>query len=269
MTGNQTLLSDFQENDGPRVMFGDSKTGKTKGIGTFKNKCITLSKVSYVEGLKFNLISISQLCDKGYDVLFSKELCQVKDHQTNQVKFTAIRNGNLYAADLDNPVLPMIACFHANSSEEVNWLWHRRLSHLNFKTISDLVTKDLVRGLPKVKFDKVRPCKACQLGKQTKISFKSKLINSNSVPLELIHMDLFGPVPTTSLGGKSYTFVIVDDFTRFTWTYFLAHKNETCDEFVKFMRLVENQSGHKIKAIRSDRGTEFDFSGMDQICDEK
>ena len=91
---------------------------------------------------------------------------------------------------------------------------------------SKLSKKDLVKGLPKANFSKNKICDACQIGKQTKSSFKTKKLISTSKPLELLHMDLFGPTRVASQGGKSYAFVIVDDYTRYTWVLFLAHKNE-------------------------------------------
>ena len=87
-------------------------------------------------------------------------------------------------------------------------------------SLSKLIKKELVIGLPKLNFEKDRICDACQLGKQTRVSFKSKNIVSTSRPLELLHMDLFGPTRTTSLGGKWYDFIIIDDFSHFTWVFF-------------------------------------------------
>ena len=106
------------------------------------------------------------------------------------------------------------------SLNDNSWLWHRRLGHAHMDLISKLSRKELVIGLPKIKYEKDRLCKACQHGKQTKKSFKSKNMVSTTRPLQLLHMDLFGPSRTSSLGGKYYCFVIVDDYSRYTWTIF-------------------------------------------------
>ena len=201
MTGDSSLLSKIKWKDGASVTFGNNDQGKIRGYGTVKKDSVSIDKVAFVEGLKHNLISISQRCDKGHKVEFLDEKCIVKDRNTNSVKLIGTRKDNLYIVDFQGTEPTQYSCFQA-TTEDTCWLWHRRLSHLNFKTISKLATEDLVRGLSKTKFDKDKLCKPCQMGKQTKVSFKSKLINSNSVPLELIHMDLFGPIPTTSLGGK-------------------------------------------------------------------
>jgi len=99
----------------------------------------------------------------------------------------------------------------------------------------------LVEGLPKLKFEKDRICEACQKGKQTKLSFKPKNCISTKRLLEILHMDLFGPSRTMSLGGNYYSLIIVDDFSRFTWTLFLAAKNETFYAFKKLAKVLENE----------------------------
>ena len=110
-------------------------------------------------------------------------------------------------------------------------------------------------ALPKVKYDKDHVCDACQFAKQT--SFKFKDFTSTSKPLQLLHMDLFSSSRAQNLGGKSYAFVIVDDYSRFTWTIFLAFKNKTFIEFSRFVKCIQNKKGYTIIKIRSDNGGEF------------
>ena len=141
------------------------------------------------------------------------------------------------------------------ATNDQNWLWHKRFSHLNFKTLNNLCSKDLVYGLPKIKFHKDRICSACQMGKQTKSSFKSKGNVQSSRCLELLHMDLFGPIPVTSLGGMKYTLVIVDDYSRYTWVIFLKSKDQTCNNLINIIKRLQNQKSLKVSKIRSDRGT--------------
>ncbi|CAJ2637126.1 unnamed protein product [Trifolium pratense] len=136
------------------------------------------------------------------------------------------------------------------------------------KTISKLSQLDLVRGLPKIKFDKDKICEACVRGKQVKSSFYPKDFISTKKPLELLHIDLFGPVNTTSLGGKQYGFVIVDDFSRYTWVLFLKNKDESCDAFQNFCKLVQNEQSSNIISVRSDHGGEFENSSFKSFFDE-
>ena len=174
-------------------------------------------------------------------MIFLNNQCQVRDLEINSVKFTGTKEGNVYVVNLSKLSSTETTCFFAKASEDVSWQYHRRLSRLNFRHMSKLASKDLVSGLPKLNFVKEKPCKACQLRKQTKVSFKNKTVNSNNRPLQLLHLDLFRPIPTFSLGGKRYTLMIVDDYISFTWVFFLASSSQ----LIKLFRLVENEKGEK------------------------
>ena len=128
---------------------------------------------------------------------------------------------------------------------------------MNFKNMNKLVKGDLVRGLPNKEFICDDNCVACLKGKQHKSSHKSKLINTNCTSLSLLHMDLFGPTNVMSIGKKSYCLVITDDYSRYTWVFFLRSKDETSDILKSFMTRIENQKDIKVKTIRSDNGTEL------------
>ncbi|GJZ69369.1 retrovirus-related pol polyprotein from transposon TNT 1-94 [Tanacetum coccineum] len=118
-------------------------------------------------------------------------------------------------------------CLLSKASKNKSWLWHRPLNHLNFGTINELARKDLVRGLPRLKFDKDHLCSACQLGKSKKHTHKPKTKNTNLEVLNTLHMDLCGPMRVQTINGKKYILVIVDDYSRFTWVKFLRSKDET------------------------------------------
>nr|KAJ0218843.1 hypothetical protein LSAT_V11C300152690 [Lactuca sativa] len=112
-------------------------------------------------------------------------------------------------------------------------------------------------------------CSACEQGKQTKSSFKPKSCSSISVPLHLLHMDLFGPIHVRSLGGNKYTLVVVDEFTRFTWVVFLKKKSHAAQEIISLIHKNETLTGLKVKQLRSDHGTEFRKSTLKEFCDHK
>jgi hypothetical protein len=107
------------------------------------------------------------------------------------------------------------------------WLWHRRLAHVGMKNLQKLLKGEHVLGLTNVSFEKDRPCAACQAGKQVGSTHHSKNVMTTTRPLELLHMDLFGPVAYLNIGGSKYGLVIVDDFSRFSWVFFLQDKSET------------------------------------------
>ena len=117
--------------------------------------------------------------------------------------------------------------------------------------------KNIVRGLPKAEFTKDGLCDAIQKGKQEKASFKSKTKSSIDEPLQLLHMDLFGQVDIMAISKKKYCLVIVDDFTRFSWTFFLHSKDEASQLIINHIKAVNNDSIWNVNRISSDNGTEF------------
>ncbi|GJV16405.1 retrovirus-related pol polyprotein from transposon TNT 1-94 [Tanacetum coccineum] len=137
------------------------------------------------------------------------------------------------------------------------WLWHRRLSHLNFDTINLLSKNNIVNGLPKLKFVKDHLCSSCELGKAKRKSFHTKTTPSSKRLLQLLHMDLCGPMRVESINGKKYVLVIVDDYSRYTWTHFLRSKDETPGVLIDFLTLVQRGLHAQVTTVRTDKGTEF------------
>nr|GEW91811.1 hypothetical protein [Tanacetum cinerariifolium] len=159
---------------------------------------------------------------------------------------------NMYSIDLNN-IVPHknLTCLVAKASADESILWHRRLGHLNFKTMNKLVRTNLVKGLPSKCFENDHTCVACLKGKHHKASCKTKLVNSMSNPLHTLHMDLFGPTSVSSLNHKWYCLVVTDDFSRFTWTFFLRTKDETSGILKNFITEIENLKDIKVKIIRN------------------
>ncbi|GJS63930.1 putative ribonuclease H-like domain-containing protein [Tanacetum coccineum] len=254
MTGNKALLTDYQDFDGGFVSFGGStKGGKITGIGKIRTNKIDFEDVFFVKELKFNLFSVSQMCDKKNSVLFTKTECLVlspdfKLIDESQVMLRVPKKNNMYRFDLKN-IVPSedLTCLFAKAIIDESKLWHRRLGHVNFKTMNKLVKENLVRGLTSKTFENDHTCVACQKGKQHKASCKAKLVSSISQPLQMLHMDLFGPTTVRSINHKTYCLVVTDDFSRFSWVFFLATKSETSGILKKFITEIENQLNHKIK----------------------
>ena len=164
MTGDSTLLTEFEERAGPCITFGDDSKGYTKGYGLISKDNVIIEEVALVEGMKHNLLSISQLCDKGFVSLFSKEACVISNKENNKVVLTGIRKGNVYIADFSSTDSGSITCLFSKARKDESWLWHKKLSHLNFKVMNELVKKDLARGIPQLEFSKEGLCDACQKG---------------------------------------------------------------------------------------------------------
>ncbi|GJR53924.1 putative ribonuclease H-like domain-containing protein [Tanacetum coccineum] len=249
-----------------------SKGGRITGKGKIKTGKLDFEDVYFVKELKFNLFSVSQMCDKKNNVLFTETECLIlspdfKLPDENQVMLKIPRKDNMYSFDLKN-VVPSkgLTCLIAKATNDESNMWHRRLGHINFKTMNKLVKGNLVRGLPSKIFENDHSCVACQKGKQHKASCKSKLVTSVSQPLQILHMDLFGPTFVKSIMGKAYCLVVTDDYSRFSWVFFLAKKDETSGILKNFITGIENQLNHKVKIIRCDNGTEFKNYEMNQFC---
>jgi len=225
------------------VTYGDNNKGRILGRGSIGDKSILLiHDVLYVEGLKHNLLSINQLCDKGYQVIFKSNSCEICLPNSKEVMLIGKRINNVYLLDISS--LCSIGCLLSKHDE--SWLWHRRIAHIHMNHLNKLISKDLVIGLPKLKFEKDHICEACLKGKQVTNSFKLKNVVSSSRPLELLHMDLFGPSRTMSLGGNYYALVIVDDFSRYTWTLFLESKSDALSAFKNLARGLQNTRNNSI-----------------------
>ncbi|GJS36559.1 putative ribonuclease H-like domain-containing protein [Tanacetum coccineum] len=160
------------------------------------------------------------------------------------------RKNNMYSVDLKNivPKGGLTYLFEKATSNESK-LRHRRLGHINFKTMNKLVKGNLVKGLPLKLFENDQTCVACQKGKQHRASCKSKTVSSISQPLHMLHMDLFGPTFVKSLMKKMYCLVVTDDYSRFSWVFFLATKDETSGILKSFITGVENLIDQRVKMI--------------------
>ncbi|GJU62684.1 retrovirus-related pol polyprotein from transposon TNT 1-94 [Tanacetum coccineum] len=253
MTGNKDIFSSYKTIDEGNVMFGGNTKSKIIEKGTITHNSLTIHDVSHVENLGFNLLSIGQICDKKCKVLFSETGSGIiKDDITIG---RGIRKNGLYIMKMRNSPKDSLCL---TSIDDTSTLWHRRLGHANMRLIQSLSSKELVRNLPKLKFES-HFCDACNIGKQVHTSHKSKNMVSTTKCLELLHMDLFGPSAVQSYGGNFYTLVIVDDYSRYTWTRFLKHKNEAFDHFEILSKKIQVQKGCPIISIHTDHGREFDY----------
>jgi transposase InsO family protein len=151
----------------------------------------------------------------------------------------------------------------------MGWLWHRRLAHVGMKNFHKLLKGEHILGLTNVHFEKDRVCSTCQTGKRVGVHHPHKNIMTTDRPLELLHMDLFGPISYISIDGSKYCLVIVDDYSRFTWVFFLQEKSQTQETLKGFLRRAQNEFGLRIKKIRSDNGTEFKNSQIEGFLEEE
>nr|GFB30758.1 retrovirus-related Pol polyprotein from transposon TNT 1-94 [Tanacetum cinerariifolium] len=210
----------------------------------------------YVKGLNHNLFSLGQFCDADLEFAFRKSTCFVRDLQGNDL-LTGNRGSDLYIISLQKLTSSNLICLMAKALPTQAWLWHRRLSHLNFDYINLLSKKDIMIGVPKLKYVKDQLCSSCELRKAKRSSFKSKAVPSLKGRLNLLHMDLCGPMRVASIYGKKYILVIVDDYSRYTWTLFLHFKDETTEVLKEFLTMIQRNLQAPMITVRTDRGTKF------------
>ncbi|GJT27019.1 integrase, catalytic region, zinc finger, CCHC-type containing protein [Tanacetum coccineum] len=171
---------------------------------------------------------MGQFCDSGLEVAFRKHSCYVRDIDGVEL-LKGSRGLNLYTISIEDMM----------------------------STINDLARKDLVRGLPRLKFEKDHLCSACQLGKSKKYTHKPKSENTIMKVLHTLHMDLYRPMRVQSINGKKYILVIVDDYSRFTWVKFLRSKDETPEFVIKFLKQILVGLNKTVRCIRTDNGTKI------------
>ncbi|GJR21088.1 retrovirus-related pol polyprotein from transposon TNT 1-94 [Tanacetum coccineum] len=219
------------------VKFGNDHMGKILGYGDYQIGNVIISRVYYVEGLVHNLLSVGQFCDSNLEVAFRQHTYFIRNLEGVDL-LNGSQGNNLYTLSLGDMMTSSPICLLTKASKTKSWLWHRRLSHLNFGAINYLARHGHVRGLPKLKFKKDHLCFACAIGKSKKKPHKPKSEDTNQEKLYLLHMDRCGPMHVASVNGKKYILVIVDNYSRFTWVKCLRSKDEAPDFIIKFLKMI-------------------------------
>ncbi|GJU89500.1 retrovirus-related pol polyprotein from transposon TNT 1-94 [Tanacetum coccineum] len=225
MTKNISQLINFVSKFLGTVRFGNDHITKIMGYEDYQMGNVTIFRVYYVKGLGHNLFSVGQFCDSDLEVAFCKHTCFIRDLEGVDI-LKGSKGLNLYTLSMEDLLFSSPICLLSMASKTKSWLWHRRLSHLNFNYITSLAKHGLVRGLPKLKYQKDHLCSDCALGKSKKQFYKPKAEDSIQEKLYLLHMDLYGPMRIQSINGRKYIMVIVDDYSQFTWVKFLRSKDE-------------------------------------------
>ncbi|GJV94201.1 retrovirus-related pol polyprotein from transposon TNT 1-94 [Tanacetum coccineum] len=235
-TCGSTVHTKIDHNDIEWLRIGEALLAK-KAESTNANRSNTPTK------------SISQLCDAKYIVQFDEKIGIILN-SNKEVVMIAPKIRDVDVIDMTSSAQE--SCFFAKAFESLNWLWHKRLSHLNFKTINQLAKLNLVIGLPSLVYSKDKPCSSYEKRKHHRASFKTKQTSS-------IHMDSFGHVTPRSINHEKYTLFIVDEYSRYIWVYFLKKKSHAPETIM---------SDIHVKQLRTDNGTKFRNSILVNFCDE-
>ncbi|GJV61347.1 retrovirus-related pol polyprotein from transposon TNT 1-94 [Tanacetum coccineum] len=248
------------------IMVYSRRPKATKSVGLSNKSKIIESRISnQSEPIQtgestISIVPSSSLVDcrlsKLFCVAFRKHTCFVSNLEGVDL-LTGSRGTNLYTLSIGDMMKSSPIYLLSKASKTKSWLWHRRLSQLNFGTINKLAKQGLVRGLPKLNFEKDHLCSTCSLGKGKKQSHKPKSEDTSQEKLYLLHMDPCGPMRVESINRKKYILVIVDDYSRFTWVKFLRPKDEAPEFIIKFLIMIQVYLNATFRNIRTNKGTEF------------
>nr|GEY72836.1 hypothetical protein [Tanacetum cinerariifolium] len=240
MAGNRALLTNFVKKFLGTVRFENNDFAVITSYGDVVIGSMIIKKVYYVEGLGHNLFSVGQFYDKGLKVAFRKSTCFVRNEDGVDM-LTGDRSSNLYTIALNEDASNSSTCLLTKVSSSQYWLWHQRLSHLNFTTINNLIKNNLVQGLPKMKFEKYHLCFACEQGKIHRKHHKSKMAFASNKPLYLLHMDLCG---------------------------LMRVKNEASEVIISFIKKTQVNLQLQVQRVRTDNDTEFKNKTLAKFFDE-
>jgi hypothetical protein len=245
------------------VTFGVDKKDKVLGTGVIMvNDCFTLNDVALVDRLRYNMLSVSQFCDADLSVLLRRSDLCVLDSSGNRVCGIS-HIGNVFQADFSS-AQSSLRCLISQSSSEL-WKWHRRLSHLSFDLLCRLSGLGLLRGLPLLKFESDIVCAPCHRDKMITASHFPVNTVMTERPGQLLHIDTVGPSRVRSMGDKWYVLFIVDNYSRYSWVFFLKSKDEMFEHFQSLALRLNNEHPNCLKVIRSDNGTEFRNASFDEF----
>jgi hypothetical protein len=257
MAASEVVYSSLDAYKGPPILMGDNSSVEVTDKGRIELTNKSFENVLHVPKLSVNLLSVYQMMNSstGKKFVFTPNAVDIYDMQTNSKVATGEVNHQSRLYTFSEFIEPNSALLltHADESSRI---WHERFEHLNFRYMQQLSKKKLVDGLPDIHFSK-GVCEGCVLEKHPQEKFDKGKSQRASAPLDLIQSDLMGPFPHPLINKVRFFLIFVDDFSRFTWIYFLRKKYEVFQHLKDFKALVETQFGKKIKVLRTDNGGEY------------
>ena len=253
MIGKKAFFHNIDENMKGRVKFGDGSTIPHEGKGNIyvtltNGEILLIHNVLYLPDLKTNILSLGKLDDQSCKTSLSSGFLTIRDKAGGLLTKMKKTSGNMYEMKID--INERCNLIKEEASEA--WLWHKRFCHQSFYTLQEMIRGDLVKGLPQFR-NLNEVCAHCISSKHSRASISSSSYRALSV-LELIHMDICGPISPQKVGGKRYFFLIVDDYSRCMSVALLKEKSKALEQFKRLKLMAEAEKGVKIKCIRSDRG---------------
>lgn len=287
---NRQAFSTYKKlRPGQFVMMGNDSNCAIRGIGDVPVVMADGSKemlenVLYAPGMSKNLVSVRKFCRmRRHDIKFSLDECILTLRNSTKPVSRGVEENDLYRLDIQAVLVkdhfeddlesadegPEAHISSSSDGHVLNTkLWHLRLGHPHERRLKKLPTSSLYRDGIKDKLGDLPLCEACVFGKQKELPFKNKTPQRAKAVLELVHVDICGPISGKSFGGAQYFITFIDDYSRYSHTYILKHKSEAYEVFVEYLALVKRQTGCKLKVLRSDNGGEFISNRFQQLCIE-
>ena len=266
MTGRKEFFKKLDESITGSMKFGDNSRIQIEGRGEIEvsqkdgsNLC--LSNVLFIPKLEANILSLGRLDEEGYRMVMGEGKITIFNPFGQLFTEVHRSSGKLYLLKLSI----VDQCLITTEATPKDWIWHSRFGHLNFHTLKEISTKKFVEGLPPISIPS-KVCRNCIAGKHHRTSFHKKSAFRAIESLELIHMDICGPISPPTLGGNRYFLLLIDDFSRLIWVAMLHNKSDALEAFKKFKALAETEKGGKLKAVRTDRGGEFTSMEFSNFC---
>ncbi|CAL8152754.1 unnamed protein product [Prunus armeniaca] len=269
MTGREDVLTDIDRSITEKVAIGTGQLVNVIGKGSLmvetKMGKRYIKEVLLVSGLKENLLSVGQMMEHRYFLIFGDNKAEIYDDcsLSNLVARVQMKGNRSFPLKLQ---IDLHFSLKASISQST-LIWHRRMGHLNFQSLKLLQNEDMVLSLPEIK-NTSEVCEGCTFGKHCRKSFPKEATSRVTTPLEFVHTDVCGPMQIVTKAGNKYFLTFIDDCTRMCCIYFLRYKSEVLTMFKKFKATIELQSGYKLKKLRSDRGGEYTSNEFNRFCDE-
>ncbi|GJR49295.1 zinc finger, CCHC-type containing protein [Tanacetum coccineum] len=268
MTGTKSHFRDIDESTTGRVRFRDGSYVEIKGRGSIllgckNNEQKIVSDIYYIPNLRSNILSLGQLTEIGCKIIMDGNKLTLYDKNKKLLIKVERSKNRLYSITLQ---IEAPICLLANVDNQA-WLWHARLGHLNFDDINKMTRKGLVEGIPRINHAG-QICDACLLGKHSRTPFPNQAKFRSKNPLDLVYGDLCGPISPAIHSGKKFIFLLVDDYTRFMWAYFLTTKDQAFSTFKEFRQQIKMETRMKLRMLRTDRGGEFTSNEFTKYCKE-
>ncbi|GAU40455.1 hypothetical protein TSUD_141350 [Trifolium subterraneum] len=269
MTGRKDWFVKINPTTKNKVKFVDYSTLAVEGIVdvSIKRKDgghALISYVLYIPGMKSNFLSIEQLIEKDYRVVIERRVMKISDSNEKLILKVQMSSNRIFKIELD---IMEHKCL-ATSESMSEWQWHYRLGHLNFRDLNLMESKRLVTCFPCIKLP-TEVCEECVHAKQHRNSFSKNVVIRTKNLLEVVYSDVCGPMQVSSIGGNKYIVTFIDNHSRKLWTYVISKKSDVMDVFTRFKSMVERQSGHKLKTLRTDGGGEYMSNEFKALCERE